>query len=221
MLPPLAPLVLYRDRHIVALNKPAGILVHPVAADSLSLADGLAALADDNHNIPFPMHRLDRETSGCLLLGYTPPTRQRFEQFFRHHQIEKTYWAVVQGLPPEASGVIDLPLLKHQPSRRMVVDPAGSQAVTAYKVLGSGQGLSWLELSPRTGRTHQLRAHCRAMGCPIVGDTLYHDEPVNGPMQLHAHQLAFTHITGEMLTITAPPALHMAERLAGFSCPTV
>jgi len=201
--------VLYRDTHIVALNKPAGLLVHPVAADSVALTNMLQGLADAAGNMPSPMHRLDRETSGCLLLGHTSAARRAFERLFKHRKIAKTYWAIVQGAPPEGAGVIDMALLKHQPSRRMLPDTTGASAITHYRVLGQGQGLSWLELQPQTGRTHQLRAHCRAIGCPIVGDALYNDVASTGPMQLHAQSLSFTHLNGEVLTITAPPPHYM------------
>jgi 23S rRNA-/tRNA-specific pseudouridylate synthase len=131
--------------------------------------------------------------------------------------VGKTYWAVVRGAPPQAEGEIAVPLLKRSSARegwRMVVDPAGQPALTAWRVLGQadGQGeiFSWLELRPRTGRTHQLRVHCAHLGCPILGDARYGGG--EGPLHLLARSLSLP--LDPPVTATAPPPPHMRAALA-------
>ncbi|GBD41417.1 Ribosomal large subunit pseudouridine synthase C [bacterium HR39] len=182
--------VLYRDGLMLVLDKPAGLPVHPGPGGGITVEDYLDALRFGLRTRPHLAHRLDRDTSGCLVLGRHRKALRRLGALFRQGRVEKTYWAVVHGRPPQESGVIDLPLSKVSRDRRswwMRPDPEGQPAVTAYRVLASDGELSWVELRPRTGRTHQLRVHLAAIGCPIVGDPVYgRPEDRGTPTMLHA-----------------------------------
>ena len=141
-------------------------------------------------------HRLDRDTSGCLVLGRHAQALARLGELFRTGAVTKTYWAVVEGGPETDEGEIALPLAPRSPDRRswwMRVDPAGQAALTRWRVLArAGAALTVLELAPVTGRTHQLRVHCAAMGWPILGDAVYGTAPRTGGPGLHLHARAVT-----------------------------
>jgi tRNA pseudouridine32 synthase/23S rRNA pseudouridine746 synthase len=139
---------------------------------------------------------------------------------FAANRINKTYWAVVHGAPPESEGVIDLPLVKQSESHKrwwMKVGEGGVSAVTHYKVMGSHDGKSWLELEPKTGRTHQLRVHCAAIGCPIMGDTIYAVQPQaasEGMLQLQARAVEIPlYPKKDPIKVTAPVPEHMLNFL--------
>jgi tRNA pseudouridine32 synthase/23S rRNA pseudouridine746 synthase/23S rRNA pseudouridine1911/1915/1917 synthase len=137
-------------------------------------------------------HRLDRDTSGCLALGRHRRALKRLGRLFEGGQVTKTYWAVVAGVPEAEAGTIDLPIRKLTEPRgwRMVVDGRGRRAVTDYVVKATDGRRSWLELTPRTGRTHQLRIHCASLGFAICGDGFYAaGEARDGPLLLHARSL--------------------------------
>jgi tRNA pseudouridine32 synthase/23S rRNA pseudouridine746 synthase len=143
------------------------------------------------------VHRLDRDTSGCLALGRHAKALARLSRLFATAAAEKTYWALVEGGPEAETGRIDLALARRSDDPRswwMKADPAGDPALTEFRVLGRapGRATAWLELKPVTGRTHQLRVHCAASGFPIVGDAIYGSAPrVGGPgLQLHARALS-------------------------------
>lgn len=171
-------LILYEDDDIIVLNKPASLLVHPVAKDSVALTQFLPPGVE-------LAHRLDRETSGCLVLGKNPAALRRLGQWFKTGQIRKTYHALVSG-KLEGSGVIDAPLIKE--NALMVVREDGQRSVTEWRALEQRDGSTLVELHPLTGRTHQLRAHMRHLGHPIVGDVKY-DGPPAERMMLHASAL--------------------------------
>ncbi|HVB18405.1 MAG TPA: RNA pseudouridine synthase, partial [Stellaceae bacterium] len=188
----LADRVLYRDGLVLVIDKPAGVPVHagPGGGDNLERAFG--ALRFGLPRPPALAHRLDRDTSGCLVLGRHPKALRRLGRLFADGAVEKVYWAIVEGIPAEPEGRIAAALAKQPRGTagwHMVVDPAGQNAVTDYRVLGAADGRAWLELRPRTGRTHQIRVHCAALGVPVVGDPAY-GGPGGTPLQLHARSIA-------------------------------
>jgi RluA family pseudouridine synthase len=230
--PDLPGRVLYRDGLILIIDKPAGLPVHAGPKGGLSLE----ALFDTlRFGLPAPpalAHRLDRDTSGCLVLGRHRKALARLGRLFQAGAVEKTYWAVVKGRPASPEGRIDLALAKRSTERRgwwMKPDPAGRPAVTDYRVMGEGPGIAWLELRPRTGRTHQIRVHCEALGCPVVGDPVYGERQEDGkpretwpPLQLHARAIALPLYPGKPpVRAEAPVPPHMGTLLeaCGWSGP--
>jgi RluA family pseudouridine synthase len=209
--------VLYRDGSILVIDKPAGLAVHPGPSTPESLERYLGALRFGIRESPRLVHRLDRDTSGCLLLARHARGASKLGRLFASSQVRKIYWAVVEGTPPAPEGIIDRPLKKitRKEGWRMVPDAAGQRAVTRYRVLGSGDGLAWLELAPETGRTHQLRVHCAAEGFPVLGDPVY-GRSASPRVPLHLHSRAVTiPLGGERprVTVTAPPPPHMLAAL--------
>jgi tRNA pseudouridine32 synthase/23S rRNA pseudouridine746 synthase len=165
---------LFRDRRFVVLNKPAGLAVHAGPAGGPSVEDWFALLSR-RRNGPWLAHRLDADTAGCLVVALTKTALLAAQAEFAASRAEKVYWAVVRGAPEAAGGVVAAPLrrVSGPGGWRMVVDPAGQAAVSDWRVLGRGNGLALLEVRPRTGRTHQVRVHCAALGCPVLGDAVY------------------------------------------------
>ncbi|MBY0329430.1 MAG: RNA pseudouridine synthase [Acetobacteraceae bacterium] len=210
--------VLHRDDAVLIIDKPAGLAVHAGPRGGPSLEDHLEALRFGKRHLPQPAHRLDADTAGCLVLGRTKPALAALGALFaRPGAVAKTYWAVVRGAPPQPEGEIAAPLLKVSTARagwRMVVDPKGQPAVTRWRVLGTAGDTTWLELIPRTGRTHQLRVHCAHLGCPILGDARYGGG--TGPMQLLAR--AITLPLDPPVSATAPVPPHMRAALAAGGC---
>ncbi|WP_264048613.1 RluA family pseudouridine synthase [Methylobacterium flocculans] len=188
--------LLYRDALVLVIDKPAGLPVHPGPKGGETLTDHLDALRFGLPRRPEAAHRLDRDTSGCLALGRHAKALARLNKLFAASgTVEKTYWALVEGGPTEEAGSIELALARRSDDPRswwMKADPAGDPALTRFVVLGRGGGLTWLALSPVTGRTHQLRVHCAAMGYPILGDPIYGTAPRSGGpgLQLHARALS-------------------------------
>ncbi|WP_369412633.1 RluA family pseudouridine synthase [Neoroseomonas alba] len=185
-----ARILLLRD-DLMVLNKPAGLPVHRGPRGGASLEDWLEPLRMGKRHLPQPAHRLDTDTAGCLVLGRTKPALATLGAAFAGGRAHKTYWAVVRGAPTEDAGLIDRPLRKvstRAAGWRMEVHPEGQRAVTRFRVLGRGDGVTWLELRPETGRTHQLRVHCAAMGWPILGDPLY-GQAASGGLHLLARAI--------------------------------
>jgi tRNA pseudouridine32 synthase/23S rRNA pseudouridine746 synthase len=188
--------IIYRDEHVVVLDKPSGLLAVPGRGPELQ--DCLSARVLRELPTALVVHRLDRDTSGVLLMALTPDAQRALSRQFELRAVEKRYHAIVHGCPCEASGVIELPLRKDfdRPPRHMVDPELGRPAVTGYQVLEPGAGRSRVELAPLTGRSHQLRVHLAAIGHPILGDPLYADEAVQrlAPrLMLHAQSLALVH----------------------------
>jgi RluA family pseudouridine synthase len=214
--------VLHRDRELIILDKPAGLAVHPGPSGGLSLEAALDALRFEMRTAPSLAHRLDRDTSGCLVLARRRSALRRLNALFAAGEIEKTYWAVVVGSPKAASGVVELALrkLNRKDGWKMVADPSGQSAVTRWRLLGQGDGMSWLECKPQTGRTHQVRVHCAALGCPILGDPVYGatgKEPHRSdrPLHLHARAVSIPYVEGAPpVTAAAPVPAHMRAALA-------
>lgn len=212
--------VLHLDHDVLILDKPAGLLVHPGPRGQCSLGDFLPGLWFEMARPPALAHRLDRDTSGCLVLGRHQKALKKLGRLFARGMVGKTYWAVVRGRPPADRGRIDLPLLKVLPETggwRIRPDPAGLPAATEYRVLGVAPGMSWLELTPLTGRTHQLRIHCASLGTPILGDPFYGGdaECCAGTLRLLARSVTLPlHPGVPPISAVAPPPAHMHDDLA-------
>jgi tRNA pseudouridine32 synthase/23S rRNA pseudouridine746 synthase len=212
--------LLYRDGLMLVLDKPAGLPVHRGPKGGASLEDDFDALRFGLPRKPALAHRLDRETAGCLVLGRHHKALEKLGLLFKQGKIGKTYWAIVAGSPEEENGVIDLRLgrLDRERGWWMKVDPAGVPARTRWLVLGRGhwQGapIAWLELSPETGRTHQLRVHCVSQGWPILGDAIY-GERADAALQLLARRVVVPLYKGKPpITVEAAAPPHMLETLA-------
>ncbi len=173
----LADRVLFRDGRVIILDKPAGLACHPGPQTRESVETYLADLTFGIRELPRLAHRLDRDTAGCLVLARTDRSARQVARLFSAHQVRKTYWAVVRGgVAVGAEGIIDAPLLKVSTAAsgwRMRVDPKGQTAQTHWRCLGAGDGVAWLECTPLTGRTHQIRVHAAHLGLPLVGDPIY------------------------------------------------
>jgi tRNA pseudouridine32 synthase / 23S rRNA pseudouridine746 synthase len=214
--------LIYRDGLMLVIDKPAGFAVHKGPKGGESLEDYFGALRFGLPRAPALAHRLDRDTSGCLVLGRHRKALAELGRLFKSGRVGKTYWAVVEGGPAEDEGRIDLPLGRKDASRGwwMKHDPQGQPAATTWKVMGRAQfaarDITWLALEPLTGRTHQLRVHCAAMGWPIVGDSVYGTAPRHGGPDLHLHSREVVvplYKNREPIRVMAPVPLHMQERL--------
>lgn len=214
--------ILHRDGLMLVLDKPAGIAVHRGPKGGDSLEDYFDDLRFGLPRAPALAHRLDRDTSGCLVLGRHRKALELLGSLFKHGRMEKTYWAIVDGDPPD-EGTIDLPLAKLDMARGwwMKVDPLGAPARTDWRILGRARDdirgpIAWVEFKPVTGRTHQLRVHAAAMGWPILGDPIYGFGPSEGRETLHllARRIAIPLTKGRPpIVVTAPPPPHMLTQL--------
>jgi tRNA pseudouridine32 synthase/23S rRNA pseudouridine746 synthase/23S rRNA pseudouridine1911/1915/1917 synthase len=211
----LAQRVLYKDALMLIVDKPAGIPVHAGPGGGPNLERLFGALRFGLPRPPALAHRLDRDTSGCLVLGRHPKALRKLGRLFSEGRVEKIYWAVVEGAPPEPEGRVALALRKETRGTgwKMVPDPGGQSAVTRYRTLGHADGLAWLELSPETGRTHQIRVHCAALGCPVLGDAAYGAKR-SARLHLHSRAIVLPLYPGRPpIRAEAPPPPHMIEAL--------
>src|SRR6185436_19405016 len=180
--------VLFLDGEALVIDKPAGLAVHPGPRTPDSLEAHLHQLRFGFQRRPLPVHRLDRDTSGCLLLARNPKAHKRFQRAFENKQVGKTYVAILDGVPEAESGTVDLALGKTSSAEagwRMVTDPAGQSAVTHWRLAAVRDGRAAVVFTPETGRTHQIRVHAAdGIGIPISGDPVY--GAGKGPMLLHA-----------------------------------
>jgi RluA family pseudouridine synthase len=203
--------LLHVGPEVLVLDKPAGL---PVSARSgESLERWLPALRMGKRRDPQPAHRLDTDTAGCLALGRTAPMLARLNALFAARRVEKVYWAVLRGSLRDDAGVVNAPLRKVSTASRgwrMEVHRDGDPASTAWRVLGRGAGMIFVEFRPETGRTHQLRVHAAHLGAPILGDALYG----GGAGALHLLARAITLPLDEELRATAPVPDHMHEAIA-------
>jgi tRNA pseudouridine32 synthase / 23S rRNA pseudouridine746 synthase len=213
--------LLYRDGMMLVLNKPARVAVHAGPKDGLSLEDDFDALRFGLPRNPALAHRLDRDTAGCLVLGRHHKALETLGLLFKQGKIAKTYWAIVTGAPEGESGVIDFPLGRLDDKRGwwMKVDPKGQKALTHWRVKERGvwrdAPIAWLELEPRTGRTHQLRVHCASQGWPIFGDAIYGGR-ADLPLQLLARKVVVPLSKSKPpVEAEAPAPPHMLEALKG------
>ncbi|HAH07083.1 MAG TPA: RluA family pseudouridine synthase [Elusimicrobia bacterium] len=227
---PIAPWILHEDRHLLVLHKPAGLLMHPLGESWV--ASPKAALTEHEPNLAGLLlaqrpetsrglercglvHRLDRQTSGVLLVAKTPAAQAALHAAFREREVHKVYRAIVLG--EMASTTVDAPVGRISGVRRVRVTQWGREAQTLFRAYSPGRGVSLVSAEPKTGRTHQIRAHLAAVGHPVLGDAewfglqpravlraLGHEPPPR--MMLHAWRIRFTHPgTGKAVSYTAPP----------------
>ena len=218
-------IVIHRDPEAIVVNKPPGLATQGGTRTHIHLDGLLDRLADEAGNRPKLVHRLDKDTSGVLLLARTARAAAFFSKAFSGRTARKIYWAVVVGVPEVKDGYIDLPLGK-QPGtggEKMHVDESenGLAARTRYRVIDrAGNRAAWVELQPLTGRTHQLRVHMAAIGHPIVGDGKYGGQEafltgaISRKLHLHARRLRIDHPDGGRIDETAALPDHFAETLA-------
>jgi tRNA pseudouridine32 synthase/23S rRNA pseudouridine746 synthase len=202
----LADRILFIDGEAIVLDKPAGLPVDAPRRGGDSIAARIGELKCGFKRPPTPMHRLDTDTSGCLLLARTPKARAQIQKAFEARQVEKYYVAVVAAEISEGEGVIDMPLTKRSSAEagwRMVADEHGDTATTHWRRLLVRDGSTMVEFRPVTGRTHQIRVHAReAFGTGIVGDRVYGIP--GGPMLLHASRIVIPREGKPAIDVTAP-----------------
>ena len=217
--------MLYADADLIAVNKAAGVVVHPGAGrESGTLASFLLHRYPEIANVGSPLrpgivHRLDVGTTGVLVVARTDRAYERLSAAFAERRVQKTYLAMVYGAPRSSDATIDKPILRDPRERKkMTVSPRGREAVSHYRVLASSDGISLLSIAIETGRTHQIRVHLKSEGLPLVGDPLYGEarwkaHPARrrsllrafGRPALHAHTVELEHPTNsELLRLQAP-----------------
>ncbi|MBI0474102.1 RNA pseudouridine synthase [Sphingomonas sp. MA1305] len=199
--------VLFIDGEALVIDKPAGLPVDRPRDGSLSLENHLESLRFGFQRWPQPVHRLDRDTSGCLLLSRNPKAQARFQQAFEQGLVEKRYLAILDGVPEGEGGTIDVPLGKVstlEQGWRMVADPKGKAARTDWRLVAVRDGRALVEFRPATGRTHQIRVHAATgLGVAVVGDPVYgRGEP--GGMMLHAAALTVPRANKDPIVAEAP-----------------
>ena len=215
-LPEKMPLeILFEDECLAVLNKPAGIVVHPGAGHpGGTLVSGLLHHFGKLSGIggvdrPGIIHRLDKETSGCLVVAKTDSAHRTLAAQFASREVVKIYLALVAGLPRFPTGTVNAPIARdsvHRRKMKVVASGRGREAITEYRVMTSAGGVSLVECRPRTGRTHQIRVHLKHLGCPILGDSLYGRRGSFSRQMLHAWRLRFRHPhSGERLSFEAAP----------------
>lgn len=217
----VAPRIVFRDDDLLVVDKPAGLAAQPGSGQDHNLLSWLDAQPFGVRTATFrpaPAHRLDRGTSGLLVIGLSPQAARALPDAFRADRVQKGYVAVVDGAPKAAAGTIDAPLLlrenarQHQP--KVCVDAAGKHARTDYEIVTAGPRRALLRLRLHTGRTHQIRAHLAHIGHPIAGDRRYGSKSLlgHGAFLLHAAELALPHpVTGELLQFELPTPKHFRD----------
>lgn len=214
--------VLYRDRDVLAINKPAGLAVQGGTGTTRHVDGALDGLMFDAKERPRLVHRLDRDTSGVLLLGRSYQAARRLTEAFRAKSAMKIYWALVVGEPKPSAGTIEgaIAKLPGRAGEKMAIDPeTGKRAVTHYVTIERlGGKVTWVALFPVTGRTHQLRVHMAELGTPILGDGKYggaeavlQGEGVSRKLHLHARAIRIPDANGKPLEVVAPLTDHMAR----------
>lgn len=223
-LPPdfLVPRVLHRDGVMLVIDKPAGMPVHAGPGGGDNLERYFEALRFGLSHTPALAHRLDRDTTGCLILGRHPKALRKLGRLFSDGKIDKTYWALCRGAPDAEEGRITARLKKttRADGWRVEIAEDGQEAATRWRVLASMRAETLIEAIPETGRTHQIRVHLAAIGLPIIGDPLYGaltDDDRRAPMMLHARRIvAPIAATKPPVDVVAPLPGPFRARLAAF-----
>ena len=243
--PARAPPILFRDQRFVVLNKPAGMPVHPSRHDPAPSVESVFGLLGPAKHGPFLAHRLDRDTSGCLVVALRRSALRAAQACFASGMAaqggaaqggaEKTYWALVEdpgtraggpgaggpGASEPGAGLVEVPIRRVERGGRWRMEPHADAppAATAWRRLGrdAARGIAWLELTPRTGRTHQIRVHCALLGWPVLGDAIYGRGGV--PLALHARAIRLP-LDPPVAAVAPPPAHMLADlRSCGWSAP--
>ncbi|KGK88159.1 pseudouridine synthase [Desulfosporosinus sp. HMP52] len=215
--------VLYEDNYLIVLNKPSGLLVHPTGQTSSGTLSNYLAFYFQQQEVICtirPIHRLDRETSGCIVFAKDSRTQTILETFLKDGSLKRTYQALVQGIVDPPSGTINAPIGSHptKPNRR-AVNLKGDPAITHYKTVQGLSNASLLELTLETGRTHQIRVHLTHLGYPIIGDRMYGKASnlING-QALHAISVHFSHpVEQHEITVQAPAPTNFLRVLEHYS----
>ena len=206
----LSDRILFIDGDVIVIDKPPGLPVDPPRSGGPSIAGRIGELKMGFRQAPVAMHRLDTDTTGCLLLARNARARKSLQMAFEGREVEKTYLAVVEGVVPDDKGVIDLPLAKVSTAAsgwRIVHDEAGKSARTHWRRIGTIDDRSLVSFTPETGRTHQIRVHAaRGLGTAIVGDPMYSDldDDPEQPMLLHAWKLKVARGNKPTIDVEAP-----------------
>lgn len=221
----LQSMLLYEDKKVLVFNKPAGLAVQGGSGVNRHVDSMLESMRSQKGEKPRLVHRIDRDTSGVLVVARTRGAASELTGSFRHRDTEKTYWAICKGVPRKREGQISTHLLKERTPEgdKMRIakhgEPDADHAVSKYRVIDqAGQNLSWLELQPVTGRTHQLRVHTMHLGNPIIGDPKYFDIEnwefpggIQKKLHLHARRIRIPNPSGGMLDVKAPLPPHMVQ----------
>lgn len=226
--PTHTPHIVYEDTDMVVINKPSGMITHPKNKEDTSYAvttwavehyPSIAHVGEDPSR-PGIMHRLDRDTSGLLIIAKTNSAFFYFKKLFQEKTIRKSYLALVHGTPPKTHDIIDLPMgrigIKRTTRSKDGKLKDKKEAITEYRVVKSYPHFSLLEVSPKTGRTHQIRVHLNAIGHPVCGDPVYGSRRRDNPphlsrLFLHAFRLSFTAPNGQNLSLECDLPLELAS----------